>query len=192
MFSLFGCSLFLLLCVYFQVPSLMGVDLQGSYVLQVFSDQPVQLSEMPQSQIRTWTTVVWWYLLVVVLVACTRYLYCRSQLSKLMLESSFCFIFLFYGFDLRLRIPINTPCWMFFCHRHHPWQLDGKPKRRLPHEHGLEKKPEIHAENQRGPTQVSEGWWYIYYIHGGTTTLCNVEHRSKCTKPGPGHVGVCS
>ena len=35
------------------VPSLMGVDLQGSYVLQVFSDQPVQLSEMPQSHIRT-------------------------------------------------------------------------------------------------------------------------------------------
>ena len=35
------------------VPSLMGVDLQGSYVLHVFSDQPVKLNEMPQSQIRT-------------------------------------------------------------------------------------------------------------------------------------------
>ena len=31
----------------------MGVDLQGSYVLHVFSDQPVRLTEMPQSQIRT-------------------------------------------------------------------------------------------------------------------------------------------
>ena len=35
------------------VPTLMGVDIQGSYVLQVFSDQPVHLTEMPQSQIRT-------------------------------------------------------------------------------------------------------------------------------------------